>query len=61
MNDFPVNSLQERKTRKEMRMNIQIGDYENELVILDLGSNVNIMTTQTWKLMGNPTLGWFPV
>ena len=38
-------------------MNIQIGDYEVESVILDLGSDVNIMTKQTWQLMGNPTLG----
>ena len=32
-----VNSLIKRKTDKEMRMNIQIGDYEVESVILDLG------------------------
>ena len=42
-------------------MNIQMGDYEVDLVILDLGSNVNILMKQTWKLMGNPTLGWFSV
>ena len=42
-------------------MNIQIGDYEVDSVILDLGSNVNILTKQTWQLMGNPTLGWSPV
>ena len=39
-------------------MNIQIGDYEVDLVILDLRSDVNILTNQTWQLMGNPTLGW---
>ena len=42
-------------------MNIQIGDYEVESVILDLGSYVNILTKKTWQLMGNPTLGWSPV
>ena len=42
-------------------MNIQIRDYEVDSVILDLGSDVNIMTKQTWKLMGKPTLGWSPV
>ena len=42
-------------------MNIQIGDYEVYLVILDLGSYVNIMTKKTWQLMGNPTLGWSSV
>ena len=46
---------------KEMRMNIQIGDYEIDSVILDLGSYVNILTNHTWNLMGNPTLGWSPV
>ena len=39
-------------------MNIQIRDYEVDSVILDLGSYVNILTKQTWKLMGNPTLVW---
>ena len=39
-------------------MNIQIGDYEVDSVILDLGSYVNIMTKQTWQLFGKPTLGW---
>ena len=44
-----------------MRMNIQIEDYEVDSVILDLGSYVNVMTKQTWKLMGKPTLGWSSV
>ena len=42
-------------------MNIQIRDYEVESVNLDLGSDVNILTKQTWQLMGNSTLGWSPV
>ena len=54
--DSAVNSLQKRKTFKEMRMNIQIGDYEVDSVILHLGSDVNILTKKTWQLMGNPTL-----
>ena len=44
-----------------MRMNGQITYYEVDSVILDLGSDVNILTKQTWKLMENPTLGWLPV
>ena len=44
-----------------MSMNIHIGDYEVDLVILDLGSDVNILTKQTWQSMGKPTLGWSPV
>ena len=61
MKDFAMNSLQKRKIVKEMRTNVEIGDYEVESVILDLGSDVNILTKQTWKLMGKPTLGWSPV
>ena len=45
--DSAMNSLQKRKTGKEMRMNIQIGYYEVDLIILDLGSDVNILTKQT--------------
>ena len=58
LKDSTVNSLQKRTTSKEIRMNIQIGDYEVDSVILDLGSDVNILTKYTWKFMGNPTLGW---
>ena len=47
--DSAVNSLQKRKTGKEMRMNIHIGDYEVDWVILDLGSDVNILTKKTWQ------------
>ena len=61
MKDYAVNSLQKRKTGKEMRVNIHIGDYKADLVILDLNSDVNILTKQTWHLMGNLTLGWLPV
>ena len=59
--DSAVNSLHKKKTGKEMCMNIQIGDYEVDLLILDPGSNVNILTKQTWKKMGRLTLGWSPV
>ena len=61
MKDSTVNSLQKGKTGNKMRMNIQIGDSEVDSVILDLGSDVNILTKQTWKFMGNPTLGWSPI
>ena len=48
MKDYAVNSLQKRKIGKEMHMNIHIGDYEVDSVILDLGSDVNILTKRTW-------------
>ena len=37
-----------------MRLNAQIGDYGMYEVILDLGSEVNVLTKQTWELMGKP-------
>ena len=30
-------------------------------VILDLGSEVNVLTKQTWEKMGKPTLEWSPI
>ena len=56
-----MNSLQKKKIKKDMRMNVQIRDYEVDSVILDLGSDVNILTKKTWQLMGKPTLGCSPV
>ena len=39
-------------------MNSHIGDYDMDFIILDLGSDVNILTRKTWELMGNPQLVW---
>jgi hypothetical protein len=30
-------------------------------IILDLGSEVNVLPKKTWKCMGEPTLGYSPV
>lgn len=38
-----------------------ISDYEMDQVILDLGSNANILPKQTWEHMGKPTLQWSPI
>ena len=43
-----MNSLHKKKIGKEMRINIQIGDYEVDSIILDLGYDVNILTKHTW-------------
>ena len=53
--------LNKKNTRKEIHMNIQLGDYQVESVILDLGLDVNILTRQTWQKMGRPTLVWSPM
>ena len=39
----------------------QIGDYDMDYIILDPGSNVNILTCQTWEIMGKPPLEWSPI
>ena len=44
-----------------MRLHAQIGEYDMKDIILDLGSEVNILTKQTWEQMGNPTLDWSPI
>ena len=49
------------KTGCELRMNAQIGDYDMDYIILDLGSDVNILTRQTWESMGKPWLDWPPI
>ena len=46
------------RTGHKMRLIAQIGDYEIDQVILDLGSNANIFPKQTWERMGRSTLQW---
>ena len=44
-----------------MVLHAQIGEYDMTDVILDLGSEVNVLTKQTWEQMGKPTLEWSPI
>ena len=44
-----------------MRLSVVIGSYEMDEVVLDLGSEVNIMTKQTWEIMANPKLAFSPI
>lgn len=44
------------RTRCEMRLTVQIGDYEMDQVSLDLGYDVNILPKHTWKTMGRHVL-----
>ena len=32
-----------RRTNKELHLNVQIGEYDIDYVVLDLGSEVNVM------------------
>ena len=42
----------------EMRLGAKIGEYEMDQVILDLGSDVNVLPKKTWEHMGRPMLQW---
>ena len=44
-----------------MRLSAVIGSYEMDEVVLDLGSEVNVMTKQTWEIMAKPKLTFSPI
>ena len=46
---------------REMRLIAQVGEFEMDEVILDLGSEVNVLTKQTWEQMGSPKLVRSPI
>jgi hypothetical protein len=39
-------------------MNNNIGDFNMGDIIMDLGSEVNVLPKKTWQCMGEPTLGY---
>jgi hypothetical protein len=53
--------LHKKRTNNEFILSVQIGDYDMDQVILDLGSNVNVFLKKTWEMMGKPKLIWSPV
>jgi len=42
-----------RRKNNELHLNAQIRYYNIDYVVLDLGSEVNVMAKKTWALMGN--------
>jgi hypothetical protein len=50
-----------RRTSMEFRLNANIGDFNMGDIILDLGSEVNVLPKKTWQWMGEPTLDYSPV
>jgi hypothetical protein len=50
-----------RRTNKELHLNAQIREYDIDYVVLDLGSEVNVMMKKTWALMGKPKLIYSPI
>jgi hypothetical protein len=47
-----------RRTNREFRLNSNIVDFNMGYIILDLGSEVNVLPKKTWQCMGEPTLGY---
>jgi hypothetical protein len=50
-----------RRTSREFRLNANIGDFNMGDIILDLGSEVNVLPKNTLQCMGEPTLGYSSV
>ena len=44
-----------------MRLNALIGEYEMNQVALDQGFEVNVLTKETWELMGSPKMQISPI
>lgn len=44
-----------------MWLTAQIGEYDMDQVVLDLGSDANVLPKQTWERMGWPVLQWSPI
>jgi hypothetical protein len=42
-------------------LNANIGDFNMGDIIMDLGSEVNVLHKKTWQCMGEPTLGYSPI
>ena len=55
------NIMGHTRTGREMRITAHVGEFEMDEVILDLGSEVNVLTKQTWKQMGSPKLVRSPI
>jgi hypothetical protein len=50
--------LRKKRTSRDFRLNVHIGEYDMDNVILELGSNVNFLPKKTWEMMGKPKLIW---
>jgi hypothetical protein len=50
-----------RRTNKELHLNSEIGKYDIDYVVLDLGSEVNVITKKTWAMMGKPKMIYSPI
>jgi hypothetical protein len=49
------------RKNKEVYLSAQIGYYDVDYVVLDLGSELNVMTKWTRALMGKPKFIYSPI
>jgi hypothetical protein len=49
------------RTNKELHLYARVREYDIDYVVLDLGSEVNVMMKQTWALMEKPKLIYSPI
>jgi hypothetical protein len=49
-----------KRIGREFKMTTELGGYDMDGVMLDLGSNVKILPKKSWEVMGKPKLVWFP-
>jgi hypothetical protein len=47
-----------KRTSQEFKMTTKLGGYDIDGVMLDLGSELNILPKKSWKVMGKPKLVW---
>jgi len=60
--EMDVRDISRWKCRdKEFKKIPELGIYEMEGVMLDLGFDVNILSKKSWELMGKPKLVWSPI
>jgi hypothetical protein len=50
-----------RRTSRKFRLNANIVDFNMGDIILDLGSEFNVLPKKTWEAMGEPQSGYSPI
>jgi hypothetical protein len=52
--------LRKKRTNGEFRLSAQIREYDVDNIILDFGSDVNVLQKKKWEMMGKTKLIWSP-
>jgi hypothetical protein len=56
-----VRSARKSALAENFKMTTELGGYDMDGVMLDLGSDVNIFPKKYWEVMGKPKLVWSPI